>query len=68
MNHSHEASENYSGAVSRQLTLDEKERRENYNKKILAKSFPDRQLAHHSEIQRVEWQRLSPIIKRHFSY
>lgn len=66
MNHSQKASEIYSGAVSRQLTLDEKEGRENY-KKLLEKPFPDRQLAHHSEIQRVEWQRLSRSIKRHVS-
>lgn len=66
MNHSHKANENCAGAVSRQLASDEKERRGNH--KMLEKSFPDRQLAHHSEIQRMERRRLSPITKRHFSY
>lgn len=68
MNYSHKANENCLGAVSGQASLYEKERKENDDKKIPETPFPDRQLAHHSEIPRVEWQRLSPILQRHFSY
>lgn len=69
MSDSQRAGENCS--VNRQLTstLDEKEPRENYKeKKAPEKSLPDRQWAHHSETHRLLWQRLSPIIKRHFSH
>lgn len=61
-----QASENDAGAVSRRLTSDERQRRENDGKGIPEKSLPDGQSPRYGESQKVGWQR--PGVKRHFAY